>query len=249
MTTYLKLYLSLWISDAARVRGFPVPPAATDYLAQQAHGHLWQNELARFAIGDLDWKGLYAKADTRGKRAEAYFYQAMRDAAAGDRASAEDRLRGVVRSDMLGFFEFEMAAITSRTGSRKPRRPCKLARCGGLPRLPRLTLALGARLDIGTRGRIERRAIPARGAPARAARLHHLPRRERGGRRGGRARRRRGPRPVRSGKVPRRRLSRRPDAAVRPVPRRRHTLARGGDHAVPLPAPPRPARLSVDLLP
>jgi tetratricopeptide (TPR) repeat protein len=110
VTTYLKLYLSLWISDAARVRGLPIPQTATDYLGQQAaHGHLWQNELARFAIGDLDWKGLYAKADTRGKRAEAYFYQAMRDAAAGDRASAEDRLRGVVHSDMLGFFEFEMA--------------------------------------------------------------------------------------------------------------------------------------------
>jgi tetratricopeptide (TPR) repeat protein len=118
VSTYLKLYLSLWISDAARVRGLAVPGAATEFLAEQAtRGTLWQNDLARFAIGDLDWNGIYAKADTRGKRAEAFFYQAMRDYASGDGKAAEKRLRGVIASDMLGFFEFDMARYYLAHGS------------------------------------------------------------------------------------------------------------------------------------
>lgn len=60
---------------------------------------------------------LVERADSRGKRAEAYFYEAMSRYAAGDRARAETLLAEVVATQMLGFFEYDMATYYLKNGA------------------------------------------------------------------------------------------------------------------------------------
>ena len=66
-------------------------------------------------------EALLAKADSSGKRAEAYFYEAMRRLSSGKREEAHDLWSKVVETKMMSFFEFEMASRYLRTGA--PVRP------------------------------------------------------------------------------------------------------------------------------
>jgi hypothetical protein len=109
ITEYLKAYTSLWMIDLARLTGGKPDPTAVEFLGNLAAGKKWYQHLARFKLGKMTWEELVAHADTRGKRAEAWFYQATALYAAGDRAGAESLLRGVVETKMLGFFEYDMA--------------------------------------------------------------------------------------------------------------------------------------------
>ena len=81
----------------------------------------WYAELARYATGQLDYAGLLAKADTAGKRAEAYFYEAMRRLSNGKRDEAHALWSKVMETKMMSFFEYEMALRYLRTGA--PARP------------------------------------------------------------------------------------------------------------------------------
>ena len=116
VTEYLKVYTSLWIIDLARIQKRDVDNGATEYLTGVAKGGKWYHQLARFKLGKLPYDQLLAKADTRGKRAEAFFYEAMAKYADGSRGDAEKLLHNVVATQMLGFFEYDMARYYLKNG-------------------------------------------------------------------------------------------------------------------------------------
>lgn len=130
VSEYVKVYASLWIIDLTR-RSAQVPDAgALGYLRgiagrkvvlRPARAAGWYAELARYATDQLDYAGLLAKADTAGKRAEAYFYEAMRRLSNGKREEAHALWSKVTETNMMSFFEYEMALRYLRTGA--PARP------------------------------------------------------------------------------------------------------------------------------
>jgi tetratricopeptide (TPR) repeat protein len=130
VSEYVKVYASLWILDLTRRSAKAPDPGALAYLRTIAvrkvvlrppRAAAWYAELARYATGSIDYPALLAKADTAGKRAEAYFYEAMRLLSNGQRDQAHDLWNKVVETKMLSFFEFEMASRYLRTGA--PVRP------------------------------------------------------------------------------------------------------------------------------
>ncbi len=126
VSEYVKVYASLWILDLTR-RGNNVPDAgAMAYLRTIAGRKIllrppraaaWYTELARYAVGQIDYAALLAKADSSGKRAEAYFYEAMRRLSNGQREQAHALWSKVVETKMMSFFEFDMASRYLRSGA------------------------------------------------------------------------------------------------------------------------------------
>jgi hypothetical protein len=130
ISEYVKLYASLWIADLTRRSSSTPDVGALNYLRAIADRKImlraprsapWYTELAKYAVGKIDYATLLAKADTSGKRAEAYFYEAMRRLSNGRRDEAHELWSKVVETKMLSFFEFEMASRYLRTGA--PARP------------------------------------------------------------------------------------------------------------------------------
>jgi tetratricopeptide (TPR) repeat protein len=109
VTEYFKIYCSLWVVAGARLRGLEPDPLALEFLASRS-GTRWYHDLARFTVGKLSWDELYKKANTRGKRAEAFYYQGLARYQAGDKPGGDKLMRLVISTDMLGFFEYDMAA-------------------------------------------------------------------------------------------------------------------------------------------
>jgi hypothetical protein len=130
VSEYVKVYASLWILDLTR-RGASAPDAGAMAYLQTIAGRrimlrppraaAWYTELARYAVGQIDYATLLAKADSTGKRAEAYFYEAMRRLSNGKHEEAHALWSKVVETRMMSFFEFEMASRYLRTGA--PVRP------------------------------------------------------------------------------------------------------------------------------
>jgi lipoprotein NlpI len=77
----------------------------------------WYAELARWASGRQSWQQLIDKADTPGHQAEALFYQAQRRLLEGQEAEAKSLWKRVLGTQMMGFFEFEMADYYLRKGA------------------------------------------------------------------------------------------------------------------------------------
>jgi len=126
VSEYVKVYASLWIADLTRRSSNVADAGATAYLRSIAGRKImlrppraasWYTELAKYAVGQLDYPALLAKADTNGKRAEAYFYEAMRRLSNGKREEAHALWSKVVETRMMSFFEFEMASRYLRTGA------------------------------------------------------------------------------------------------------------------------------------
>jgi tetratricopeptide (TPR) repeat protein len=113
---YLKVYCSLWIVDLARRAGQPEDPLATSYL-KSTDGGKWYDDLARFATGRADESLLVARADSPGKKAESAFYRAMRALGKGDVEAARALWRQVLDTDMLAFFEYDMASLYLKMGT------------------------------------------------------------------------------------------------------------------------------------
>ena len=106
----MKVYCSLWVNDLL-VRAGQVPdPLAVAFL-QSVQGAKWPAELAHWSVGQLTEAELVQHADTPGRLAEAHFYLAMAHLRAGDRPGAEALWRKVLASNMMGFFEYEMASF------------------------------------------------------------------------------------------------------------------------------------------
>ncbi len=130
ISEYVKVYASLWIADLTRRSSNAPDVGSLNYLHAIADRKVmlraprsapWYTELAKYAVGQIDYPTLLAKADTSGKRAEAYFYEAMRRLSNGQRDEAHALWSKVVETKMLSFFEFEMASRYLRTGA--PARP------------------------------------------------------------------------------------------------------------------------------
>jgi tetratricopeptide (TPR) repeat protein len=116
VSEYLKVYCSLWIIDLAHRAGQPEDPLAAAYL-KSTDGAKWYDDLARWATGRQSEKALLEKADSPAKRAEASFYRAMRASADGKATEAQALWREVLHSDMLAFFEYDMASLYLKLGT------------------------------------------------------------------------------------------------------------------------------------
>jgi tetratricopeptide (TPR) repeat protein len=110
VSDYFKVYTSLWMWNAARIKGLEPDRIVAEYLGKAAHqSNRWYYDLARYATGQIGFDELLTKADTRGRRAEAFFYGAMSKYAAHDDAGGRRMLEDVLGTQMLGFFEYDMA--------------------------------------------------------------------------------------------------------------------------------------------
>lgn len=126
VSEYMKVYTSLWVLDLTR-RASKVPDAKAEaYLRSldRQHGEIrprrgaaWYRLLARFALGKMSFEQLRPAADTVGKQAEIFFYEAMRRLADGHAEDAHQLWKKVVDTNMFSFFEFDMAARYLRTGA------------------------------------------------------------------------------------------------------------------------------------
>lgn len=111
----LKLYFSLWLNEMALRRGEAPDPEAAEFL-KKYDGDRWGKLLARHARGKLEYDALLQKAHGPGEIAEAHFYEGLRRWRQGDEAGGKKLMRLVLESDMMGFFEFDMAQTYLRWG-------------------------------------------------------------------------------------------------------------------------------------
>ena len=107
ISDYFKVYMSLWMLAEAKRAGREVDPFVRDYLTSR-DGRLWQDQLARYASGRAAIDELEKRASTRGRRAELLYYEAILGAARKP-ARIKRLLQGVIATDMVMFFEYEMA--------------------------------------------------------------------------------------------------------------------------------------------
>ena len=110
-----QVYFGLWGAHAARLGRLPSDHGAAAVLEGIAHtasvqSHpTWTMRLAQRFTGALTREQLLAHAQSPGQRAESLFYEALGELSSGDVAAAERDLRGVVATEMLRYFEYEMA--------------------------------------------------------------------------------------------------------------------------------------------
>jgi tetratricopeptide (TPR) repeat protein len=105
---YFKVYMSLWILAEERRAGRADDPNAVAYLASRT-GPLWHDQLARFAVGKLKYETLLQRANTRGRRAELFYYAAMLNLPKLGPSRARNLLGDVLATEMMMFFEYDMA--------------------------------------------------------------------------------------------------------------------------------------------
>jgi tetratricopeptide (TPR) repeat protein len=126
VSEYVKVYASLWIVDLTRRILKQADVTALAFLnsldarhpeLRPQRGSRWYRQLAAFAVGRISYAQLLAEADTNGKRAEVYFYQAMRQLADGKSEQAQSLWQKVIDTRMVSFFEFEMASRYLRGGA------------------------------------------------------------------------------------------------------------------------------------
>jgi tetratricopeptide (TPR) repeat protein len=126
VSEYVRVYTSLWIHDLTRRTNKTPDPVADAYLhsLDERHGELrprrgaaWTHVLARFATGKVTYEQALAAADTVGKRAEIYFYEAMRRLGDGKPEDAHQLWQKVLDTRMFSFFEFDMASRYLRLGA------------------------------------------------------------------------------------------------------------------------------------
>ena len=98
--------MSLWMLAEARRIGQSPDPLVREYLASRK-GRLWYHHLARFATGRVDRASLEPRANTRGRRAELLYYTAVLDN--GEPQAIRRLLHGVLDTDMIMFYEYDMA--------------------------------------------------------------------------------------------------------------------------------------------
>ena len=104
-----KVYFTLWIQlIAARADQPPVEEHA-QLLRRLGGGSNWWGKLASFGAGDLDYAGLMSVASSLGEETEALYYEGSRLFIAGERQAARDQFQRVLDTNMVSFFEYEMA--------------------------------------------------------------------------------------------------------------------------------------------
>ena len=104
----LRLYFSLWMADLQPRSGAAPDRRIDDYLREYP-GEDWAKSLARHSLGELSYEELLSDADTPGRKAEAHFYEGLRQARDGKARAALKLMEAVLETGMMGFFEYEMA--------------------------------------------------------------------------------------------------------------------------------------------
>mgnify|MGYP003598515273 CR=1 FL=1 len=103
----------LWGSIAARMGHLTDDGGAQralEGIAAGADGQAsWTARLAQRYTGAIDRARLTGYARTTGQRAEALFYDAMLKRAGGDAQGASDDLRAVLTTEVMRYWEYEMA--------------------------------------------------------------------------------------------------------------------------------------------
>jgi tetratricopeptide (TPR) repeat protein len=122
------VYFGLWGSAAARIGRLSDDGGAGAALervtASTGDAAPWTTRIAQHWLGTLDRAGLERYARTPGHRAEMFFYASLLHRAGGDNAAAEADLRAVVATEVLRYFEYEMAwEMLARGGLRAPAAP------------------------------------------------------------------------------------------------------------------------------
>lgn len=124
LSSSLKLYFSLWVRELALAQGVAVDNEATTFLTD-FKGKGWEARLAEHARGELDFAALLAAANNRGEKAEAYFYEGLAQFRSGDATEAKTMMKHVLDSEMMGFFEYDLARAYLQAGTipKSPRPP------------------------------------------------------------------------------------------------------------------------------
>jgi tetratricopeptide (TPR) repeat protein len=126
VSEYVKVYASLWMVDLLRRAGRSPEPSAETFLRTLAsrRAHLrpqrvvaWYVQLARYTLGLISYDQLLGQANTAGKKAELYFYEAMRRLADGRSDDAHALWNKVLETRMFEFLEYDMASRYLRTGA------------------------------------------------------------------------------------------------------------------------------------
>ncbi len=119
-----KVYFTLWMQLITARAGQPPSDEQTDLLRRLSGGSNWSGKLASFGAGDLDYAGLISVASSLGEETEALYYEGSRLEIAGDRKAANDQFQRVLDTNMVSFFEYEMARklLLQRKRAGEPKR-------------------------------------------------------------------------------------------------------------------------------
>ncbi|MEM7434928.1 MAG: tetratricopeptide repeat protein [Myxococcota bacterium] len=104
-----KVYFTLWIQFIAARANQPPSAEHTDLLRRLGKPSNWWGKLARFGAQDLSYDDLLTVASSLGEETEALFYEGTRLFVSGDPASANAQFERVLDTNMVSFYEFEMA--------------------------------------------------------------------------------------------------------------------------------------------
>ena len=104
-----KVYFTLWIQLIAARADQPPAEEHAQLLRRLGGGSNWWGKLASFGAGDLDYAGLMSVASSLGEETEALYYEGSRLFIAGERQAARDQFQRVLDTNMVSFFEYEMA--------------------------------------------------------------------------------------------------------------------------------------------
>jgi tetratricopeptide (TPR) repeat protein len=119
-----KVYFTLWIQFITARAGEPPVQEHTDLLRRLGASSNWWGKLASFGAGELDYSDLISVASSLGERTEALYYEGTRLFIAGEHEEARKQFQQVLDTNMVSFFEFEMArkllANEKRSGAPKP---------------------------------------------------------------------------------------------------------------------------------
>jgi tetratricopeptide (TPR) repeat protein len=117
---YLKTYCSFWVIGLARRAGQAPDEQAVAHL-KGLDGDAWYHHLATFFLGEVSYDALLKKAEGKADRAELYYYQAEALLAAGQEEAARALWRKVLETNMMGFYEYDMAGHNLRFGPARVR--------------------------------------------------------------------------------------------------------------------------------
>ena len=111
-----KVYFALWVKAiAARAATSPEGDVDT-VLREQTNVSGWSGQLARFGAGELEYEQLLEAADGVGESAEAHFYEGVRQMES-DQAAARELFQRVLQTEMVSFYEYQMAQALLRVMS------------------------------------------------------------------------------------------------------------------------------------
>ncbi|MCP4680192.1 MAG: hypothetical protein GY854_32795 [Deltaproteobacteria bacterium] len=108
-----KIYYSIWLEGLSRRTGKGDFSLARNYL-EHSRGESWQDNLARFFLGEISLEALRKEARNRGQLVEVDYYSALLDLAEKKAPEARAKLEKVIASNLLGFFEYRMARALLR---------------------------------------------------------------------------------------------------------------------------------------